>query len=171
MIKEVLKMGHPLLLEKANLVLPHEFGSQMLVDLIQDLEDTRLHYGGVGIAAPQIGISKQVVIIKYTSDNPRYNEIGECPLTVIINPSITISNHEKSPYMEGYLSVPNLKGEVMRPIGVKYTYYDIDGNQVQGEDNGFFARVLQHECDHLNGILYPMKISDFTKFGFIDANL
>lgn len=168
MFKPVLKMGNPLLFKKSEPILAHEFGSQSLKDLVQDLEDTRLHYGGLGIAAPQIGVLKQVVIIQYDADNSRYQNMGDCPLTVIINPTINVIGDETSTFMEGCLSVPGLKGEVIRPSKIKYEYFDLDGNKISGEDDGFFARVIQHECDHLQGLLYPMHITNFTKFGFID---
>ena len=168
MLKPILKMGNPILFQKSEPILPYEFDSQSLKNLIQDLEDTRLHYGGLGIAAPQIGILKQVLIIQYNSSNRRYQDIGDCPLTVIINPTITPIGNETSTFMEGCLSVPGLKGEVIRPSKIKYEYFDLNGKKIEGEDDGFFARVIQHECDHLQGILYPMRITDFTKFGFID---
>jgi peptide deformylase len=168
MFKPTLKMGNPLLLKPSEPILPHEFGSQALQDIIQDLQDTRLHYGGLGIAAPQIGVLKQVIIIEYAEDNPRYKGIGSQPLTVIINPKIEYIGDETSAFMEGCLSVPGLKGEVIRPSKIKYEYFDFDGNKITGEDGSFFARVMQHEYDHLQGILYPMQITDFTKFGFIE---
>ena len=168
MFKTALKMGNPLLLQKSELVLTNEFGSDELKNLIQDLQDTQAHYGGVGIAAPQIGVLKQVVIIEYANTNPRYKDIGNCPLTIVINPSISFIGDEASAFMEGCLSVPGLKGEVTRPAKIKYEYFDFYGKKITGEDNGFFARVMQHEYDHLCGILYPMRITDFTKFGFVE---
>ncbi len=170
MLKEILKMGNPLLLQQSQPILPHEFGSQELQDIIQDLQDTRLYYSGLGIAAPQIGILKQIIIIEYSNDNERYKNIDNCPLTIVINPTIKVVGSDTYSFAEGCLSVPGLKGEVTRHSTISYQYFDFYGNKVEGENNGFFARVMQHECDHLQGILYPMKITDFSKFGFIEES-
>ncbi len=171
MIKQVLKMGNPSLLEKSLPITKEEFGSAELLRLIEDLVDTQRHYGGIGIAAPQIGVNKQIVIIEYyQKDITRYTDIGDCPLKVIINPKIIPIGEEESAMNEGCLSVPGLRGEVFRPTVIYYEYYDQYGNFFSGEDSSVFARVLQHECDHLNGILYPMRMRDISKLAFVDLN-
>lgn len=162
-------MGDPCLLKVSDNIELHEFGSSELFSLLQDMEDTMRHLGGVGIAAPQIGINKQVVIIEYyEKDITRYQNVGDCPRQVIINPVITAIGTEETTFNEGCLSVPGLRGEVSRPKKIKFQYYDEHGNLVNGEDDDFFARVMQHECDHLQGILYPMRMKDISKLAFID---
>jgi peptide deformylase len=169
MIQSVLKIGNPLLLKQSDPVLPHEFNSDELKKLIDDLYDTMVSEQGLGIAAPQIGVLKQVVIIEYSADNERYKNLeSSTPLTIIINPKLTPIGDESSIFVEGCLSVPKYKGEVERPKFIYYEYYDFEGNKVSGEDDGMFSRVLQHECDHLQGILYPMRMKDMSKFSFIE---
>lgn len=171
MLQKVLKMGEPLLLQKAMPVKPEEFNTSELDQLIEDLVDTQKHYGGVGIAAPQIGVGKQVVVIEYyQKDITRYANVGDRPRTVIINPQIEFIGEEIIALNEGCLSVPGLRGEVSRPQRISYVYYDQFGVKYDGVDDGFFARVLQHECDHLMGILYPMRMDDISKLGFVDLN-
>lgn len=170
LIKTVLKMGHPVLLKRADELKDHEFNSPELLQLIQDMQDTQRHHGGVGIAAPQIGVSKRILLIEfYQKDITRYNGMEDCPLKVIINPEITSIGVEESIFNEGCLSVPGLRGEVSRPLAISYRYYDEFGSLHEGQDDGIFARVLQHECDHLDGILYPMRMQDISKLAFIDA--
>jgi peptide deformylase len=172
MIVPIRKMGDPCLYQKSVAVTEDEFNRPELLELIQNMRDTQQHLGGVGIAAPQIGVNKRVVVIEYPKDNPRYADIGECGLKVIINPELTLlEDGPVSEFNEGCLSVPGLRGLVKRPQGVRYRYYDETGKLYEGEDHSFFARVLQHECDHLDGILYPMRMDDITKLAFIDANL
>lgn len=169
MIVPIRKMGDPCLLVKSAEVAQHEFGSAELLALIQDLHDTQLKQGGVGIAAPQIGINKRIVIIEYFQKYiTRYSDIGDCPRRVIINPEISLLDGELTAFSEGCLSVPGLRGEVFRPRTIEYKFYDEYGNLHHGTDNSFFARVLQHECDHLDGILYPMRMNDISKLAFID---
>lgn len=169
MIVPIRKMGDPCLLEKSVLVREEEFGSPELLQLITDLTDTQHHLDGIGIAAPQIGVNKQVVLIEYHQKNTtRYSEVGDCPLQVIINPQITPIGEETSAFNEGCLSVPGLRGEVTRPVKIHYKFYDEYGKVHEGEDAGIFARVMQHECDHLNGILYPMRMDDISKLAFVD---
>jgi len=164
-------MGDPCLLKVSDNIETHEFGSQELFDLIQDMEDTMHHLGGVGIAAPQIGINKQVVIIEYfQKDITRYENVGDCPRRVIINPKITQFGDEETTFNEGCLSVPGLRGEVTRPKAIRYEYHDEFGKYYHGEDDDFFARVMQHECDHLQGILYPMRMRDISKLAFVDLD-
>lgn len=169
MLRKVLKMGADSLLQSSHAILAEEFATPQLYSLIEDLIDTQKHYGGVGIAAPQIGINKQVVVIEYyQTDISRYQDIGDCPRLIMINPQITPLGNEKNSYNEGCLSLPGLRGEVSRPKQITYEYYDEKGNLHQGEADGFLARVMQHECDHLKGILYPMQMDDISKLAFID---
>ncbi|MDD3265993.1 MAG: peptide deformylase [Burkholderiales bacterium] len=170
MIKPVLKMGHPLLLNRADELKECEFNTTELKELIQDLQDTQHHHGGIGIAAPQIGVSKRILLIEfYQKDITRYDDMGDCPLKVIINPEINHIGSTESVFNEGCLSVPGLRGEVSRPISIAYKYYDEFGVLHEGQDDGIFARVLQHEIDHLDGILYPMRMQDISKLAFVDA--
>lgn len=171
MIKPIRKMGDPCLLKVSDLVTTEEFGSQGLFDLLTDMEDTMRHLGGVGIAAPQIGINKQVVIIEYyQKDITRYQDVGDCPRRVIINPVIKAITEEEEPFFEGCLSVPGLRGEVSRPKSIEYEYFDENGNLHKGADGGFLARVMQHECDHLQGVLYPMRMKDMSTLAFINLD-
>jgi peptide deformylase len=156
MIKEVLKIGDPRLLEISKPVEPSEFKSQALNELITDMTDTMRHEGGVGISAVQIGVHKRIALIEYDNDNPRYEDTGRRPLTVIINPTLEFVDDEMSEYNEGCLSVPDERATITRPKRVKYSFYNADGQLTTGEDDTFFVRVLQHEVDHLNGILFPM---------------
>lgn len=171
MLQKVLKMGEPLLLQRSLPVEQSEFNSKELLQLIEDLIDTQKHHGGIGIAAPQIGVSKQVIVIEYyQKDITRYDNVGDMPLTVIINPQLEFIDDEKVAFSEGCLSVPGLRGVVSRNKMVKYKYYDQYGTLYSGQDDGFFARVLQHEYDHLMGILYPMRMDDISQLGFVDLN-
>ena len=170
MIVPIRKMGAPCLLIRSPEVAAAEFNQPELLQLIQDLRDTQHHLGGVGIAAPQIGINKRVILIEYyQSDITRYANVGDCPLRVIINPEIEFLTDEHAVFNEGCLSLPGLRGEVSRPVGIAYKYYDQFGGLHSGEDFGFFARVMQHECDHLDGILYPFRMQDLRRLAFIDA--
>ncbi len=171
MIVPIRKMGDQCLLVRSSEVSAAEFNQPELLQLIQNLRDTQQHLGGVGIAAPQIGVNKRVVLIEYyQKDITRYSDVGDCPLCVIINPEIQFLSAECSTFNEGCLSVPGLRGEVSRPIGIAYKYYDQFGQLHQGEDKGFFARVMQHECDHLDGVLYPMRMQDLRTLAFIDVD-
>lgn len=171
MLQQILKMGDPRLLQKAARVDIAEFNTPELLQLIEDLIDTQKNAGGVGIAAPQIGVSKQVVIIEYYQKNiTRYNNVGDRSLTVIINPELTFIDDEKVVFSEGCLSVPGLRGEVFRNKTVKYKYYDQFGQEYCGIDDSFFARVLQHEYDHLIGILYPMRMNDMSKLSVVNLD-
>lgn len=169
-IRTVLRMGEPLLLQQARAVT--EFDTPALHALIQDLEDTMQAMNGAGIAAPQIGECVQVVIFgQKTPDgaaNPRYPDADQVPYTVLINPVLTPVGTDMEDGWEGCLSVPGLRGEVPRYIRLHYTGFDQYGKPIDRLVSGFHARVVQHECDHLNGILYPMRIKDMKKFGFTD---
>ena len=165
-VRLVLRMGEPLLLEKAQPVTA--FNTPELHALIQDMQDTMSAMDGAGIAAPQIGVSLQVVIFGVGS-NPRYPDAEQVPYTVLINPTLTPVGDEIEDGWEGCLSVPGLRGVVPRYIRLHYTGFDPFGEPMDRLVSGFHARVVQHECDHLNGILYPMRITDLNKFGYTDV--
>jgi peptide deformylase len=166
LIRDVLRMGDPLLWQKS---LPVEkFDTPELAELLQDMRDTMAHLNGAGLAAPQIGVPLRVVIFGVHA-NPRYPDVDEVPDTVLINPVITPLANDLEEGWEGCLSVPGMRGWVPRYTKLKYSGYDEYGKRFVREVSGFHARVVQHECDHLDGVLYPMRIRDFTKFGFNDA--
>lgn len=166
MIREVLKMGDPRLLEKS---LPVEaFGTGQLLELIADMRDTMAYLNGAGLAAPQIGVPLRVVIFGVTQ-NPRYPDAEEVPDTVLINPVIIPIGEEIEEAWEGCLSVPGMRGVVPRFMRVRYRGFDESGQAIDRSVGGFHARVVQHECDHLDGILYPMRIRDMSKFGFVEV--
>lgn len=165
-VRLVLRMGEPLLLEKAQPVTA--FNTPELHALIQDMQDTMNAMDGAGIAAPQIGVSLQVVIFGVGS-NPRYPDAEQVPYTVLINPTLTPVGEEIEDGWEGCLSVPGLRGVVPRYIRLHYTGFDQFGEPMDRLVSGFHARVVQHECDHLAGILYPMRITDLNKFGYTDV--
>ncbi|GIX26603.1 MAG: peptide deformylase 1 [Burkholderiales bacterium] len=165
-IREVLRMGDPRLLAPARPV--GRFDTPELHALVQDLVDTMRALNGAGIAAPQIGVGLQVVIFEVTR-NPRYPGVEEVPFTVLVNPEITPVDETLEEGWEGCLSVPGMRGLVPRYRSVRYRGHDARGNPIDRTVSGFHARVVQHECDHLQGILYPMRIRDFTQFGFTDV--
>ena len=165
-IKPVLKMGEPLLLQVANQVV--RFNTPELDTLIQDMKDTMASLDGAGLAAPQIGVSLQVVIFGF-KENQRYPDAGEVPFTVLINPQLTPLSDEMQEDWEGCLSVPGLRGKVPRYTHLRYQGFDQHGNAIDRQVDGFHARVVQHEYDHLQGILYPMRIRDFRTFGFTEV--
>jgi peptide deformylase len=166
MIRPVLRMGDPRLWQKS---LPVEaFGTPELLDLLQDMRDTMAHLSGAGLAAPQIGVPLRVVIFGVT-ENPRYPDIEPVPDTVLVNPVLTPLTSEEEEGWEGCLSVPGMRGWVPRFKKLRYAGYDERGRRFQREVEGFHARVVQHEVDHLDGVLYPMRIRDFTRFGFNEA--
>jgi len=163
LIREVLRMGDPRLLEKAAPVA--RFDTIELNELLADMRDTMAHLNGAGLAAPQIGVPLRVVIFGVKS-NPRYPGVEEVPDTVLINPEIVPLGDELEEDWEGCLSVPGMRGWVPRWKRARYTGFDEKGNSLQREVEGFHARVVQHEVDHLDGILYPMRIRDLSRFGF-----
>lgn len=162
----VLKMGAPILLQKALPV--KQFDTPALHALIQDMQDTMAHMNGAGIAAPQIGVSLQVVIFG-VGVNPRYPDAEQVPYTVLINPTLTPVQDKMEDGWEGCLSVPGMRGIVPRYTRLHYTGFDPFGLPIDRLVSGFHARVVQHECDHLNGILYPMRIKNLKDFGFTDV--
>ena len=162
-IREVLKMGHPLLLQVAEPV--SEFNTPALDALIADMFDTMAELDGAGLAAPQIGESLRVVIFG-VEENPRYPEVEPVPRTVLINPRLTVRDETLEEGWEGCLSVPGLRGLVPRYQAIQYQGYDQRGQLIEREATGFHARVVQHEVDHLDGILYPQRIRDLRNFGY-----
>jgi peptide deformylase len=166
MIRPVLRMGDPRLWQKSEPV--EAFGTPELSNLLQDMRDTMAHLSGAGLAAPQIGVPLRVVIFGVT-ENPRYPDIEPVPDTVLVNPVLTPLSSEEEQGWEGCLSVPGMRGWVPRFKKLRYAGYDERGRRFQREVEGFHARVVQHEVDHLDGVLYPMRIRDFTRFGFNEA--
>jgi peptide deformylase len=166
MIREVLRMGDERLLRRATPV--ERFGTPELAALLADMRDTMAHLNGAGLAAPQIGVGLRVVIFGVHA-NPRYPEVEEVPDTVLINPELAPLSDEIEESWEGCLSVPGMRGWVPRWTQLRYAGFDEHGRRFERTVSGFHARVVQHECDHLDGILYPRKIRDLTKFGFNDA--
>lgn len=159
-------MGDPRLLQVSEAVTA--FGTAGLEALLQDMRDTMAHLNGAGLAAPQIGVLQRVVIFG-VSANPRYPGVEEVPDTVLINPVLTPLSEELEDGWEGCLSVPGMRGLVPRFRRLRYAGFDQHGRRLEREAEGFHARVVQHEVDHLDGILYPRRIRDLTRFGFSDA--
>ena len=160
-IRQVLKMGDPLLLKVAEPV--NDFESHILKNLIEDMQDTMHSLNGAGLAAPQIGVSLRVVIFG-VKKTPRYPDAEEVPYTVLINPKLTFLDEDMENGWEGCLSVPGIRGLVPRFKKLRYQGYDLNRTV-----SDFHARVVQHECDHLDGILYPMRIKDLSNFGFSEV--
>ena len=166
-IQTILKMGDERLLRQSEPVT--QFDTSQLHALIQDLRDTMQAANGAGIAAPQIGVNLQVVIFGSGQVNPRYPQYEPIPPTVLINPTLTVLDPAEDEGWEGCLSVPGLRGVVPRPRKVRYQGFDEMGQAIDRVVEGFHARVVQHECDHLWGKLYPMRVRDFTRFGYLDV--
>lgn len=162
-IRTVLRMGHPLLQRVADPV--ERCGTPELRALVADMDDTMRDRNGAGIAAPQIGVSLRVVIFEVTH-NPRYPQAEPVPYTVLVNPVLTPLGDERDEAWEGCLSVPGLRGVVARHSHLRYQGWDSEGNVIDRTVTGFHARVVQHEVDHLDGILYPMRVTDMRLFGF-----
>jgi len=162
-VKKVLRMGEPLLLEVAEPVAA--FNTRELSDLVKDLFDTMAKQDGAGLAAPQIGVSQRVVVFGVEA-NPRYPDEESVPTTVLVNPVIEPIGDEIEEGWEGCLSVPGLRGLVSRYSHIRYSGYDQYGQKIEREVRDFHARVVQHECDHLDGILYPQRMSNMRAFGF-----
>ena len=165
-VRRVLKMGNPLLYQTAEPVT--QFDTPELDALIADMFDTMAALNGAGLAAPQIGVSKRVVIFGFEA-NPRYPDAEPIPTTVLINPTIETIGDITEEGWEGCLSVPGLRGLVPRYVNIRYTGYDQQGRPIDRTVAGFHARVVQHECDHLDGILFPMRLKDIRNMGFEDA--
>jgi peptide deformylase len=165
-IREVLKMGDPRLLAVAQPV--SAFNSPELEDLLADMRDTMRNLNGAGLAAPQIGVGLRVVIFGF-EQNPRYPEADSVPFTVLINPELTPLGEQQDEGWEGCLSVPGMRGLVPRYRDLRYVGFDAAGAPIDRTVSDFHARVVQHEVDHLDGILYPRRIRDLTRFGFNEA--
>lgn len=169
MIREILRMGDPRLLTVAQPV--ERFGTAELEALLTDMFDTMRDADGAGLAAPQIGVPLRVVIFGYADEaerNPRYPDAPPVPQTVLINPQLQPLSDDLEDGWEGCLSLPGLRGVVPRYTHLRYTGFDAQGRPIDRSVDGFHARVVQHECDHLDGKLYPMRIRDFSRFGFVD---
>jgi peptide deformylase len=163
-VHEILKMGDERLLRVAQPVT--EFDTDALHLLVADMFETMRAVNGAGLAAPQIAVDLQLVIFGTDAVNPRYPDAPLIPRTVLLNPVITPLGSEEEVGWEGCLSVPGLRGMVPRWSRIRYTGFDPFGEPIEREADGFHARVVQHECDHLIGKLYPMRVRDFTKFGY-----
>ena len=166
MIRDVLRMGDPRLLEISQPVT--DFGSPALLELLQDMEETMRALEGAGIAAPQIGVLLRVVIFG-VDHSPRYPDAESVPFTVLCNPRIVALSDALEDGWEGCLSVPGLRGVVPRWTNIHYSGFDQFGKPIERDALDFHARVVQHECDHLDGILYPRRIRDLSQFGFTDV--
>ena len=169
MIYEILRMGDPRLLEVSQPV--HDLAAPELKTLVDDMFETMHAASGAGLAAPQIGVPLRVVIFGYRDPearNPRYPDADPVPQTILVNPVIEPVTDEMEEGWEGCLSVPGLRGVVPRYSKIRYSGVDLQGRRIDRVVDGFHARVVQHECDHLDGILYPMRVRDFSRFGYTD---
>jgi peptide deformylase len=166
-IRPVLKMGHPVLRQVAMPVVRFD---QDLQTLIADMDETMRSLSGAGLAAPQIGVSQRVVIFE-VQENPRYPQVKPVPYTVLVNPELSPLGDEIEEGWEGCLSVPGMRGLVPRYHRLRYRGFDQHGTAIDRTVEGFHARVVQHEVDHLDGILYPQRIQDLRNFGFEDVLL
>ena len=166
-VREILKMGDARLLRVAQPVTA--FSTPELHALLKDLDDTMLAANGAGLAAPQIGVDLQVVVFCSGEVNPRYPDAPVVPYTVLINPVLTPLGDEEEEGWEGCLSVPGLRGVVPRLKRLRYQGFDETGQPIDRTVEGFHARVVQHECDHLIGVLYPMRVRDFSRFGYTEV--
>jgi len=166
MIRPILRMGDPRLLQRSAPV--QSFGTPELEALLVDLRDTMAAANGAGLAAPQIGVPLQVVIFGIEA-NPRYPDADPVPYTELVNPVLTALSEEMADDWEGCLSVPGLRGVVPRYAQLRYEGFDPQGRKIRREVSGFHARVVQHEVDHLFGILYPMRMRDLSRFGYTDV--
>jgi peptide deformylase len=166
MIREVLRMGDERLLRIARPVTA--FGTPELQALLADMRETMDHLDGAGLAAPQIGVDQRIVMFGFDV-NQRYPEAESVPFTVLINPVLEPLGDEMADGWEGCLSLPGMRGLVPRFTALRYSGFDEQGRRIEREATGFHARVVQHECDHLDGILYPMRMPDLRNFGFADV--
>jgi len=164
-IRDILRMGDPRLFERSSPVTA--LGTPALHALLADMRETMAAASGAGLAAPQIGVPLRVVIFGVEA-NPRYPDAEPVPYTELVNPVITILGDDEEDGWEGCLSVPGLRGVVPRFTTLRYEGFDPVGNPIRREVTGFHARVVQHECDHLDGVLYPMRMRNFRQFGYTD---
>lgn len=167
-VRPVLTIGNPILRRPARELTLKEIRSPAIAALVQDMVDTMHHEEGIGIAAPQIGESVQVAVIEIAVDSERYPEMNPFELAVFINPRITVTDPVEQGYWEGCLSVPNLRGMVERPRGVRVDFLTLEGKPAFMEAEGFLATVFQHELDHLDGVLYLDRVRDTRKIATID---
>lgn len=165
-ILKVAHLGHPVLRRQAEPVPPEAIGAPEIQQLIDDMLETMIDQDGAGLAAPQVHVSKRVVIYGVES-NPRYPDAEEVPLTVLVNPTITAATEEQEEDWEGCLSVPDLRGKVPRWTRVRVAAWGRDGRQLQFEAAGFHARVVQHECDHLDGLVYLDRMRSMETLSFL----
>ena len=162
-IRTILKMGDPRLLHVAQPV--ERFATNELRALAADMFETLRSVNGAGLAAPQIGVDLQLVIFGF-AHNDRYPDAPPVPETVLVNPAVEAIGNDEEEDWEGCLSVPGMRGVVPRLARIRYRGFDVEGRPIERDAEGFHARVVQHECDHLAGKLYPMRIRDFSRFGF-----
>ncbi len=165
-VRRIIRMGHPHLRERAQPVPPEFLQSSEFERLLEDMQDTLRDYGGVGLAAPQIDENLRLAIIELPGGPTRYGELDAVPLTVFVNPEIEVLDDSSAGYWEGCLSVPGLRGYVERPQHVRVTYQDVDGHDQEIKLQGFPATVVQHEFDHLDGVLYLDRITDTRRIAF-----
>jgi len=166
-VRPILRMGDPRLLRVARPV--QRFGTPELASLVEDLFDTMRDADGAGLAAPQIGVDLAVVIFGFGERNQRYPDAPPVPETVLVNPQVEPLDDTEEDGWEGCLSVPGLRGVVPRFARIRYRGFDAAGRPLEREAEGFHARVVQHECDHLIGKLYPMRVRDFSRFGYTEV--
>jgi len=167
-IHKILKMGDPRLLELVHPIKHEQISSQEIQILIDDLLETMYAVNGAGLAAPQIGVDKQLVVFGF-KQNPRYPDAEGVPETILINPMISLLSDEQEEDWEGCLSVPGIRAKVPRYNKIRYQGLDREGHSIDRTVEGFHARVVQHECDHLIGKLFPMRVKDFSHFGFTEV--
>jgi len=165
-VRPIMKMGEPVLFAKAQPV--EKFGTPELHELLADMKETMIAANGAGIAAPQIGVSLQVVIFE-VRNNPRYPKAEQVPETVLINPVLEPIGDAMEDGWEGCLSVPGMRGLVPRHAKLRYSGFDQYGKRFERTVDGFHARVVQHECDHLTGMLFPMRVRDLHNFGYTEV--
>lgn len=166
-LRPILRMGTPSLMQPSVPLPVEDFNGPKLARLLRDMQDTMIDAHGAGLAAPQIGENVRVVIFE-VKNNPRYPAVV-VPYTALINPVITPLANDVEDGWEGCLSVPGMRGVVPRYTQIRYTGYDANGELIDRTVDGFHARVVQHECDHLDGVLYPMRMQDMSKFGFTEV--
>jgi peptide deformylase len=164
-IRPVVKMGNKQLASPSDIVNLEQLSHPTILNLVQDMQDTMSEGHGVGLAAPQIGVNKRVIMFGFEA-NKRYPQEKSVPFTILINPSFSILSEEMVDAWEGCLSIPGIRGLVPRYKHIEYSGYNLEGQLITRRVEGFHARVVQHECDHLDGILYPQRIKDLRYFGF-----
>lgn len=166
-IKSIIRLGNPILRKKSTSIKNEDFNSSWLLALVQDLWDSKAHYGGVGIAAPQIGVNRRVCVFGF-EHSERYKHVDPIPYTVLCNPEIIIIDKTESEMIEGCLSVDSLRGPVSRPVEIEYSGYDAYGNSIKRQVKDFHARLVMHEVDHLDGIVFIDKVTDTKRMAFLE---